>query len=167
MTTSRLISIFLVPICIVVSILALGGLVNDLTHGAVAWNPPLAEWVERYRDLQEATFGAGWSMLQDRVDVGEPQIWLADAIVLYVSMAIAFMFGGAAVTRRESFVDQAGGTIAASGFPLALFWFLIDMFRKRTVTGFAGQHTALFLVYVAVVLAGYYGMIQYNETLAA
>lgn len=161
----RLLAVGWLPASIVLTAIALIHVFNHFYPDAVHWAPIVAGPVDAYGTFVGGLFKPVHDAVLQHASFGLPA-WSADVATAYTASATACAMAGTSFTKREGLIENAQSSAASLGWPLAILVFAFNAVRKRVVTRFAAEHTALFSLYVLAV-AGVIAAAFYADKLLA
>ena len=151
--------IFCVPIVIatiVVNMFALAGLLQGFGFADTDWRSPISTLGSIYTELAAVGFSVANVFVTGQLGFELPE-WSMHAFVLYASTALAVAASGLGVTQRQTFLGGLGAGSVSLSWPLSVWGFVTQAFRRRTVSTFARDHSIIFWLYILTVAAGYGG----------
>lgn len=146
----KLLTVFWLPISILVTALAIGSIINHLFPGSVVWITPFADALTLYSGMVQQIANPLSDAANHYVGFAIPA-WAPDAVVAYAASASGFAMGGTNFTSPDEQFHTVKSSAASLGWPLAILTFIFNAVRNRHLSKFASQHTFLFVLYVAAV----------------
>ncbi len=156
---SALLRIFCVPIVIatiIVNMFALAGLLQGFGLAETEWRSPLSTLGSIYTEIAASGFSVANVFVTGQLGFELPE-WSMHVFVLYASTALAVAASGLGVTQRQTFMGGLGAGGVSLSWPLAIWGFATQAFRRQTVSTFARDHSTIFWLYMLTVAAGYGG----------
>jgi len=138
----KLLALFWLPASIAITALAVASIIEHLHPGAVAWMAPFGHAQQLSSPLSDG--------VHQYANIAIPA-WTPDAVVAYAASASGFAMGGTNFTSRDEQLHTLKSSAASVGWPLAILTFVFSAIKSRQISKFAGQHTFLFVLYIAAV----------------
>jgi lysozyme family protein len=159
---ARFLSYAWIGVTIVINVIVLAKLLQGFGLAYENWHEPFL-WLGRTYDTYAGqAFASISAAASQSYGIALPH-WLMPALILYVSMASAFVVGSTGLMRRDTSAESIWGAVVHAGWLLALPAFIWDAIRYRVVTRFARQNTALFFAYLGLFVAVYVGARFVND----
>lgn len=147
---------------IAVNVIALAKLLQVLGIEHESWHGPFVVLGNFYDVYAAQAFAAVSAFVHLHTGFTLPQ-WLMPGLILYVSMASAFVVGGTQIVGRDTSSESFLGAVVHAGWILAIPAFVLDAIRYRVVTRFARQNTLVFFAYILAFTLIYIGARYVNE----
>ncbi len=152
----RFLSLLVVVATVVVNMFALAGLLQGFGLASTDWQAPFSTLGSIYTELAATAYSVANVFINENFGMAMPE-WSMHAFVLYASTAIAVAASGMGVTHRETLMGGLGSGGISLSWPLSIWGFVTQAFRRQTVTTFARDHSTIFWLYVLTVVGGYGG----------
>lgn len=165
-TSSRVLSSLWIAGTIVVNVIALASLLQAFGLAHENWHQPFTSLGNLYDQYAKQGFAVTSAAAQQRYGVTLPQ-WLLPILVLYVSMASAFVVASTGLMRRDTTAETMFGAIVHAGWIFAVPAFVLDAIRYHVVARFARQNTVLFFSYLFLMVAAFVGARFINDDFLA
>jgi hypothetical protein len=146
----KLLTVFWIPISIAVTALAIASIIEHFSPGSVAWMAPFASALKLYSGFTQQMATPLSDTVHQYANIALPS-WTPDAIVAYAASASGFTMGSTNFTSQEEQLHTLKSSAASVGWPLAILTFVFNAVRTQQISKFAGQHTILFVLYLAAV----------------
>lgn len=150
MSIWRVAAVFWVPLSVLITALAVAGLIDHVRAMPVTWIAPFTQAFSVYSDTTHDLFAPVGALIREKAGFGVPA-WMSDLLVAYAATASGFAFAGSSFAARGGRLTVFRSMAASVGWPLAILAFAGNAVGRRVVTRFAAQHTILFVLYIAAV----------------
>ena len=152
--TSRVLSWGWIAVTIVINVIVLAKLLQHFGLAHETWHQPFYYLGTLYDTYAAQAFNVVAASVNQQFGVAVP-VWTMPAVILYISMASAFVVASTGLMKRANTAEDIWGAVIHAGWIVALPAFVLDAVRYHVVARFAKQNTLLFFVYIGAFVGIY------------
>ena len=152
--TSRILSWGWIAVTIVINVIVLAKLLQHFGLAHETWHQPFYYLGTLYDTYAAQAFNAVATSVNQQFGVTVP-VWTMPAVILYISMASAFVVASTGLMKRANTAEDIWGAVVHAGWIVALPAFVLDAVRYHVVARFAKQNTLLFFAYIGAFVGIY------------